>query len=83
MSIQDDIFDVEAILLEFNCDARAFERICQWAFSLENKRDHLEEQNRILKSAIKIVESTKRDPRDLKAESYIQPLRGKNEENKI
>ena len=66
MSIQDDIFDVEERLKETrpiptkpghdpDCYIRAFANITRIFGQLEEEVDHLRKQNKVLKSAIKIV----------------------------
>ena len=65
MSIQDDIFDVTSFIADHenkNTNSldyykKAFENICEWAFELEEERNHLSAQCKVLRSAINIVKN--------------------------
>jgi len=57
MSIQDDIFDVGHAADEAG-DKKAFDRICKWAFEMEEELDKLRDENSCLRNTIKIVTDT-------------------------
>jgi len=55
MSIQDDIFDVNDRLKESLVITATFERICQWAFDMEDQIKVLEEREKQLITTIKVL----------------------------